>query len=245
MDRNGDRVITRAEWRGTAQAFENADWNGDGILSGNEVRLTAQARRPTTDTAGQQRAARFRTLDTDSDGVVSRWEWPDTWQAFNNLDQNNDDVLTRAEVIGSTTGPINEGAVGNLGTGVDRSVGTSGNIVVVDPKERWTDTGLDVVAGDRIYFDAEGSVQMSEGAPDVSSPAGAASGRRAASAPLPRAVAGVLIARIGASAPLLIGAQRTLSRAPVSGRLYLGINDDHLADNSGQYRVSVTVERSR
>jgi hypothetical protein len=56
------------------------------------------------------------------------------------------------------------------------------------------------------------------------------------------AVAGILIGRIGASPPLLIGAQRTLTRAPVSGRLYLGINDDHLADNSGEYRVSVTID---
>src|SRR5215207_10105742 len=61
MDRNGDRVITRAEWRGTAQAFQNADWNGDGILSGDEVNPNAtRSTRQPVDTAAQQRAARFR-----------------------------------------------------------------------------------------------------------------------------------------------------------------------------------------
>ena len=37
MDANGDGVITRAEWTGTAQGFHDADWNGDGILSGVEL----------------------------------------------------------------------------------------------------------------------------------------------------------------------------------------------------------------
>ena len=30
--------MTRAEWRGSAQAFRNNDRNGDGVLSGEEVR---------------------------------------------------------------------------------------------------------------------------------------------------------------------------------------------------------------
>ena len=42
MDRNRDGVITRAEWRGSAQSFRNHDWNGDGRLSGDEIRPGAQ-----------------------------------------------------------------------------------------------------------------------------------------------------------------------------------------------------------
>jgi hypothetical protein len=37
MDRNGDRRITRSEWRGNDVSFGNHDRNGDGILSGSEV----------------------------------------------------------------------------------------------------------------------------------------------------------------------------------------------------------------
>src|SRR4026207_608304 len=42
MDTNGDGVISRDEWRGTAQSFINHDWNGDGRLAGDEVRVGAQ-----------------------------------------------------------------------------------------------------------------------------------------------------------------------------------------------------------
>jgi hypothetical protein len=41
MDRNNDGVITRDEWRGSEQSFNVRDWNGDGKLSGNEVRIGA------------------------------------------------------------------------------------------------------------------------------------------------------------------------------------------------------------
>lgn len=37
LDFNGDAMISRVEWRGNDRSFNNHDWNGDGILSGNEV----------------------------------------------------------------------------------------------------------------------------------------------------------------------------------------------------------------
>src|SRR5688572_17698811 len=42
MDSINDGTITRAEWRGNDRAFRNQDWNGDGVLSGDEVRRGAQ-----------------------------------------------------------------------------------------------------------------------------------------------------------------------------------------------------------
>ena len=85
-------------------------------------------------------------------------------------------------------------------------------------------------------------MELSEGGNDSATPAGARSGRKAPNAPLREEIAGGLIARIGDSAPLFIGNRRTLQRAPVSGRLYLGVNDDHVLDNAGEYRVSVTIQ---
>ena len=41
MDTNHDGVITRDEWRGSDRSFRNHDWNGDGRLSGDEVRVGA------------------------------------------------------------------------------------------------------------------------------------------------------------------------------------------------------------
>ena len=44
LDLNGDRMISRAEWRGNDASFRGNDWNRDGVLSGDEVR--PDTRRP-------------------------------------------------------------------------------------------------------------------------------------------------------------------------------------------------------
>jgi hypothetical protein len=80
---------------------------------------------------------------------------------------------------------------------------------------------------------------LSDNFNDVASPAGS-NNRRALDAPLTRAAAGALIARVGNSSIFAVGNRRQV-RAPASGRLYLGVNDDYLADNSGEFRVMVDV----
>ncbi len=42
MDTNRDGVITRDEWRGNDRSFADHDCNGDGVLSGPEVKPGAQ-----------------------------------------------------------------------------------------------------------------------------------------------------------------------------------------------------------
>jgi hypothetical protein len=95
-----------------------------------------------------------------------------------------------------------------------------------------------------LRIDSSGTVQLSSDPADHGGPGGVASGRRAPSAPLASRVAGALIARVGDSAPLFVGNERTL-RAPTSGQLYLGVNDDHLADNRGEFHVRVAADRGR
>jgi hypothetical protein len=58
-------------------------------------------------------------------------------------------------------------------------------------------------------------------------------------APLPRQFAGALIGRIDNGQPFGIGNQASL-RMPASGILYLGVNDDIVSDNSGQFDVVVS-----
>src|SRR5262245_26794314 len=122
--------------------------------------------------------------------------------------------------------------------GFNDVVGTSGDLIPVSATDRWTDTGLTVRAGDSISIEADGAIQLSGDRNDRADPAG--SRRNAPGALVPNAPAGMLIARIGNGAPFAIGARRT-ARAPVSGRLYLGINDDYLDDNSGQFNAIVTI----
>ena len=104
------------------------------------------------------------------------------------------------------------------------------------------DSGIDVSRGDRISIDASGTVTLSNNGGDVAEPAGSRISRRAESAPLRSDPAGALIARINNGAPVLVGNRRTFA-APASGRLYLSVNDDFFANNTGEYRATVSVGR--
>jgi hypothetical protein len=110
----------------------------------------------------------------------------------------------------------------------------------VNPANRWTTSGLNVRAGDTIRVTANGTIRMSNNGQDTATPAGSTSGRRADNAPVLNQPAGTLLAMIDNYGPIVIGAQRTF-RAPVTGRLYFGVNDDHLPDNEGSYTVNVEV----
>jgi hypothetical protein len=105
MDRNNDGQITRAEWRGNDQSFRNQDWNGDGVLSGEEVR--PGGRRQTwnqdwnrdgrVDNQDAQIAQRFRGYDMNNDNRVAASEWPAEQRLFTRLDTNRDRFLTIEE----------------------------------------------------------------------------------------------------------------------------------------------------
>jgi hypothetical protein len=60
---------------------------------------------------------------------------------------------------------------------------------------------------------------------------------------MPSRAGGALIGRIGNGAPFYVGEGNTSFRAGNSGRLFLGVNDDYLRDNSGSFRVRVDITR--
>jgi hypothetical protein len=55
-------------------------------------------------------------------------------------------------------------------------------------------------------------------------------------------LAGALIARVGNAPPIYLGESGDV-RAANDGRVYFSVNDDYLMDNSGDYRVTVTIRR--
>jgi Ca2+-binding EF-hand superfamily protein len=104
MDRDGNGVITRQEWRGSQRSFEVHDWNGDGRLSGDEVRQGANW--PNRNQGQQSSAfwdwseAQFRQLDRNGDNRISRGEWGRyEYEDFIRADQNGDNMLTMREFM--------------------------------------------------------------------------------------------------------------------------------------------------
>jgi hypothetical protein len=76
-------------------------------------------------------------------------------------------------------------------------------------------------------------------AADRATPSGAPTGRRSAQPPVPGAPGGALVARVDNGKPFLIGNQGSV-RMPANGTLYLGINDDILNDNTGDFYVTIS-----
>jgi Ca2+-binding EF-hand superfamily protein len=338
MDTNRDGQISREEWKGTARSFRVHDWNSDGVLSGGEV-TTGGARESNEPDYEEARRWEFSdwtetgfgTLDHNSDGRISRAEWHYDVETFRRTDRNRDGMLTRAEFVKDITdddrgdrfddldanrngriersewhgsadafawldrdknrilsrqevvgdeepepdlfasldvnrdghvalnewhwskasfskqdrnrdGMLSRYEVANVEPG---TVGTTGRttttIFLVDSMQRWVDTGIDVRVGDTVSVEATGTIVMSTDNADQAGPAGSQSGRRAAEAPLRDAAAGTLLLRIGSGLPVSAGANKTIDRSPTAGRLYLGVNDDYLLDNRGQFRVTVSV----
>lgn len=115
----------------------------------------------------------------------------------------------------------------------------------VSGTSRGTDTGIDVRAGDQIFFTASGTIIAGQRVGQVG-PQGAAStgfGAVVNSRPVPTAGVGALIAVIRMangqlSQPYLVGSQLG-GTIPVDGRLILLINDDNYNDNSGSFSVRI------
>ncbi|HEX5069222.1 MAG TPA: hypothetical protein VFV78_03320 [Vicinamibacterales bacterium] len=293
MDRNRDGVITRNEWTGNAQSFAMRDWNGDGRLSGDEVRVGAtppargrqgggfndwtEARFRQFDTnrdnwlsrgewrydaddfrrldrnrdnrlsmteflvgsIDEERGDRFDDLDANRNNRLERWEWFGSPDTFRWLDRNNDGVLSRSEVgYDDVPGVGYEYPNVRGGRGGGRTV-----TVDVSSQQAWTDTGITVRAGDPLLIRASGQIRFSGNGRDTAEPDGARGRASTAAAPMPNVEIGALIGRIGNSAPFLIGSDSGDLRAPRDGRLYLGVNDDILRDNAGQFRAILTIYR--
>jgi Ca2+-binding EF-hand superfamily protein len=292
MDTNGDNIITRQEWRGSARSFEVHDWNNDGRLSGDEVRMGAawpnrgadvndwtEARFNTIDRNGDGRITRtewgydlqdfirvdrnrdnivtrnefliaqdidddrgdsFENLDINGDNRIDRNEWHGSLAAFRWLDQNGDGRLSRVETAGADL------PAGGTGTGAPNRIGgrrDTPRTVIVSAQRAWADTGIDLQPGDIVTITATGRVNYSAARDAVAEPGGAAGRAATAAAPMPHMDIGTLIARIGNSEPFVVGANLDSLRAPRAGRLFLGVNDDVLTDNSGQFQASITVIR--
>ena len=152
-----------------------------------------------------------------------------------------------ATVAPSDPMPETPGGFRGRGRGRGRGLGRSNvsdapanaRSVVVPSNVQWTNTGFNVSRGQNLRFEPSGEIRLSTNGEDIGRPAGAMSARLAPNATIPTIPVGALIGRIGNGQPFPIGDVRTVFDMPDSGRLFLGVNDDHVNDNSGNYVVLV------
>ena len=111
--------------------------------------------------------------------------------------------------------------------------------VTVSANVAWNDTGIDVRAGQTVYFQSTGEVRWGKDRRD--GPEGERNSPSNPNRPMGNRNAAALIGKIGGGAGdmFFIGDETGAIRIRGNGRLYLGINDDVLTDNSGNFRVVV------
>ena len=90
-------------------SFNVHDWNGDGILSGEEVRSGARRQTPGNDDFDSAEreypfndwtARGFSALDHNRDNRITREEWHFDVETFRRTDRNRDGALSRTEFLG-------------------------------------------------------------------------------------------------------------------------------------------------
>jgi hypothetical protein len=134
----------------------------------------------------------------------------------------------------------NRGGVGAAGIGVAGGLGTVLGSFRVPANQQWTPTNITVNGGETLGFQASGEIHYSPNPADLAVPGGSTGGRRVPRAPIQTANAGALIGRVGTGAPFAIGNQTAVRMPPTGGQLFLGINDDNVGDNNGEFQVTVS-----
>jgi hypothetical protein len=130
------------------------------------------------------------------------------------------------------------------------AVGTAGQTTLapgavrVEANQPWTDTGIDVKAGDLVAFQGSGSINFGQGG-GMSAGVDGKSDMRSPNYPVSAMPVGGLIAKVANSAPFPIGGNQQAIRMPANGRLMLGVNDNEMSDNSGFFSVVVTKTGQR
>jgi hypothetical protein len=97
MDSNGDAAISRSEFEAsTSRHFVEADRDGDGQLTREEVAAAEQARHEREQARRQHE--HFRRMDTDADGIVDSAEFSAMAVGhFDHMDANGDGLVDASE----------------------------------------------------------------------------------------------------------------------------------------------------
>jgi len=134
---------------------------------------------------------------------------------------------------------------------------TETRTIVIPGNAAWTDTGIEVVQGQEISFEAAGKISLQKGNPQADcGPEGY--DLRTVQQPLSDRNLGALIGKVVIAVTVIkdpdTGKERTEEAAelfhigagcrvamPAKGRLFLGINELVVGDNAGEFTVAVAT----
>lgn len=142
----------------------------------------------------------------------------------------------RDEVVRIELEDVRNNNTTDFGNGTSRPSGMRERQIIVSGDVDWNDAGIDVRAGQTLYFEATGQVRWGKDRRD--GPAGERNSPSNPNRPMGNRNAAALIGKIG-NDMFFIGDDTGPVRVRTSGRLQLGVNDDVLTDNSGNFRVVV------
>lgn len=120
------------------------------------------------------------------------------------------------------------------------SNGASGSNVNVDGTQTWTDTGIDLSKGNSVNIRASAIIWFASGNAVPYGPDGNPSCTMGSGSPAPGLHCYSLVANIANGTPFQLGSSASFT-ASVSGRLYLGVNDNVFDDNSGSWQANIIV----
>jgi len=121
---------------------------------------------------------------------------------------------------------------------VTGTTGQANGAIVLAASQGWADTGRTVRKNQRLTFETNGEIHFGSGADQVATPGGKGGDASQPTLPVPQSGVGALIGRINNGTPFPIGAGGTVTM-PAAGRLFIGVNDRELSDNSGTYMVTI------
>jgi hypothetical protein len=127
--------------------------------------------------------------------------------------------------------------------------------LVVPGDAGWVDTGIDVEEGEEFFFRGEGEISLQKGNPEAAcGPEGA--DIQGLQQPLPDRNLGCLAGKVSQLLAVrtdektgdeirdeliryfFIGREQTTAM-PIGGRLFIGVNENVVKDNDGQFRVAI------
>jgi len=133
--------------------------------------------------------------------------------------------------------------------------------IKVPANAAWTDTGLDVRTGDVVHLSAAGIVSLQKGNPEAfCGPQGL--DMQTLQQPMAERNLGALIGKVIRLISIEVNEEtkeeirnelvemfyvglESRIEIPLDGRLYLGINELVVEDNTGEYEVTITLEKKR